>query len=104
MAGEVKCRAFAARGLHQFGEHARRHGTVAERLPVGVPRRDGGVEFGVGLAWTVWPGQPEFREQLWLPGVRKQPDHGLAATYRDRQPQVEQRGAACDVDGAALRI
>jgi len=31
-----------------------------------MPRRDGGMEFGVGLAWTVWPGQPEFRQHSYI--------------------------------------
>jgi len=104
MVGEVECRALGGRCLYQFGEHAWRHGTIAEWPSVGMAYSDGGKELGVGLRWAVWPGQPDRREQQRLPRIREQPDHRLAPGHRDRQAQVEQCGTAPEVHRPAVCV
>ncbi len=104
MIKDVQDRVFEAGCLGQFGEHARRHGPAAERLPVRMPSVDGGMQLAVGRCRAVRSGEPDRGEQQRLARIGEQPDIRPLAGDRGRQAKVEQRSAAGDMRCPAARI
>ncbi len=104
MIKDVQDRVFEAGCLGQFGEHARRHGPAAERLPVRMPSVDGGMQLALGRCRAVRSGEPDRGEQQRLARIGEQPDIRPLAGDRGRQAKVEQRSAAGDMRCPAARI
>jgi hypothetical protein len=101
---DVQHGAFEPGCLGESGQHGRRHRAAAERSAVGVPPGDGCIQLALRRLRAVRPGEADRGQQQRLTRIGEQLDNGLAARNGGCQAQVEQCGAARDVDGATVRV
>ncbi len=100
----VQRRAFERGGFDEFAEHTGGHWPVRERFPAAVPPADAGVKLALTTALAVPASDADGGQQQRIGRMRKQPDDRLPPGRSNGQAQVEERGTARDVHGAARRV